>query len=790
MAPMKTPKNSHRSRFALIAIIGTLVVGLFAPAAASAVVTGRKPAPKSSRVILILAPYVLWDDITAEFTPSIWSAVQDGATGSVNSRSRTKDDDGGPSVVEGVLTISAGAWALPDKAAFAAYDVRERFEYDSAGEAFQRLTGVPVGEYQSVYLGGPSTERVNAANSYDISLGVLGQAIEDAGGTTAAIGNSDLGYSSNVTRVIRPAAIAAMNGDGAVRFGSVGDSMLLQDPDAPYGVRTNLEAVAGQLAVVAEGSAAFKSSLVVVDPGDLFRANQYAGVVAPTVAEQQWRDALMTLDECYRLSAQQFPDATIIVTSLASVDRAQQREGFGPLIIKNMPAGILTSNSTQRPGLTVSPDITATIIDVLGAEQPVQVVGAPVESTRTYSKGLVLPTEDTAENRLDFLGKMNGLAVSLDATRAAILNWFIGLTVAILAFGAFVVVRADKHWKPKTVAVARSSLYLLMTAVLSVLASSWLMFFFYRWPSTPTAMVSQLLFVSLGVWLATIGVGKFAGQRASLVFLAVITTVVVIVDQLLGAPASFASFFGYSPISAARFYGIGNEGAAVLFGTVVVGIALALDEWPGARWTDWMRRWGVPLIGAVVLFVSGAPMLGANVGVAAWGSVGFVLMWVLLNDKPVNIKTIALMALVVLVLLAAFIALDRFGSGQETHLSRSIASAEQGGLGQLWDIVVRKAQTNLRVLTRTNFAYILVAVIFYLAFMRWRPSRDFARTLAANPSFSQAMIVVLVAGFAAYFTEDSGIVLPALMVLYLGCALVWLMLRPLVGTEPAEVVEE
>lgn len=776
-------------RLTIFAIVAVLVLGLVAPLSASALVQGRQAAPRASRVVLILAPYVLWEDISEENTPSLWAAVQDGAIGGVNSRSRTKEEDGGPSVLEGALTISSGAWALPDNAGYAAYDVRERFEYDSAGEAFERLTGTAVGEYQSVYLGAPSTELMNAANSYEIELGSLGQAIEDAGGTTAALGNSDLGYSTNVSRILRPAAVAAMNADGAVRFGNVGDSILIQDPDAPYGVRTDLEAMSNGLAMVREGSASYDSSLIVVDPGDLYRANRYAGVVVPEVAEQQWRDALRTLDDCYRLVTAQFPDATVVVTSLASVDRAQMIEGFGPLIIRNMPSGVLTSDSTQRAGLTTSPDITATILDVLGAEVPVQVVGAPVESTQTYSSGMLFSTPDSVEARLDLLNKMNGLAVSLDATRTTVLNWFIGLTVAILAFGAFAVVRADKHWRPTTVRAARSSLFVLMVGVLSVLASSWLMFFFYRWPPTPSAMLAQLLLVSAGVCVATIGVSRLFGQRAALVALATATTAVIILDQLLGAPASFASFFGYSPIAAARFYGIGNEGAAVLFGTVVVAIALALDEWPAARWAAPLKRWGVPIIGLVVLFVSGAPMLGANVGVAAWGSVGFVLLWVLLNDKPVNLKTVLLMGLVVVILLAGFIALDRFGSGQETHLSRSIASAEQGGIQKLWEIVARKAQTNLRVLTRTNFAYILVAVIAYLAFMRWRPSRDFARTLAANPHFSQAMVVILTAGLAAYFTEDSGIVLPALMVLYLGCAMVWLMLRPLVGREPVEVEE-
>jgi uncharacterized membrane protein len=47
------------------------------------------------------------------------------------------------------------------------------------------------------------------------------------------------------------------------------------------------------------------------------------------------------------------------------------------------------------------------------------------------------------------------------------------------------------------------------------------------------------------------------------------------------------------------------------------------------------------------------------------------------------------------------------------------------------------------------------------------------------------MVALLVGGIVAFFTEDSGIVLPAIIMLYLGAALLWLMLERLVGKEKA-----
>jgi len=130
----------------------------------------------------------------------------------------------------------------------------------------------------------------------------------------------------------------------------------------------------------------------------------------------------------------------------------------------------------------------------------------------------------------------------------------------------------------------------------------------------------------------------------------------------------------------------------------------------------------------------------------------------------------------VVLLIGAFAAIDLLGGGEQTHLGRSISSAEQGGAEQLWTIAVRKAETNIRVFTRTNWSWVLVAVLAFLGFMRFRPKGDFADTLVENPRFADAITVTLIAGGLAFFTEDSGIVIPALIMLYTGAGIMWLML--------------
>lgn len=768
--------NSTRNfqLYKMVVALG-LALMLIAPCVAMA----ADASPK--QVILIIAPFVGWNDITPDTTPRIWSAAKDTSVGDINARSRVKEEDGQPSLIEGALTISAGAWPMVDQTAFAAYNVSERFEFDTAGEAYGRFMGQPVGDNKIVYLGLPKIIAFNESNSYTIVPGTLGDSIEQAGGVTAAIGNSDLGYAADAQKTVRPAAIVAMNKQGTVRYGDVSESVLKRDPASPFGVRTDLATIRSNMEAVAKELSPSVPALVVVDSGDGYRARQFSTQVASSVADRQWKDSLATLDSIFALAQHNYPDATIIVASQASRSKQLDKEGFGPLIITGMKPGLLISDSTQRAGLVTNLDLAASIYDQLKIEAPVQVLGSPISTTVDYSLSSIGTEDDTVDNRVSLLQKMNNTAIAVDKNRPLVVNTFVTFTVLILLFGAFVIVRADRHWSARLVRWIKRALYLLILLVLAVPTASWLMFLIYPWPSTPASVTLQLLIVTGVVWALAVAVWYRWGQRVPVIFLGALASLVIIVDQLLGAPASFTNFFGYSPIAAFRFYGIGNEGASVLFGAVVIALVMTLDQWPKARWNNALRIWGVPIVGALVMLVSAAPFWGANVGVAAWGTVGFVMLWMLLNDREINFKTVLLMLVIIVAVVGVFILIDRFGSGQETHLAKSISSAQQGGVEQLVEIVARKAQTNLRVLTKTAWAYILVAVVAFLAFMRWRPTGDFAAALETNKSFGDGMTAILVAGLAAYFTEDSGIVLPALMVLYLGCGLVWLMLARVRG---------
>lgn len=748
-----------------IALAAALIALVPTPAAHAATSTAR-------RVVIVLAPYLTWDDITPTSTPTIWSLAGSGALGDINARSRARVAGEPSSPLEGALTISAGAWAVPSYPAAAAFNVTEHYEVGTAAEAFERTTGDKVGDNRIVYLGMPMSQRVNAERSFEIALGVLASAIETAGGVTAAVGNSDVGYVTGEQRRVRPAALAAMNDVGTVRLGDVSSRLLTENPDAPFGIETDLDRFAEALDEVADGVRSTDGpALVVLDAGDAYRATKFEPQVSSRIAAQHRASALTKLDDVVGLAVDRFPDDVVMVASQSTLDpTAGTIEGLGPFIIHGDGwQGFVTSSSTQRSGVVTNLDVTATVLDVLGLERPVQVLGNEMELTEAPA---------SLEERVDVLQSTARTATAIDTAKRGVINAFVVFTVLALLISAFVLVRA-RMWGPTLTRWWIGGLRWSLLFTMAVPLASWLMFSWMRWPQSSGEAIFGLLATASVVWVASLLMLRSWPIRVSVGAVSLLTSLVLLVDQWLGAPWSFTNFFGYSPLLAARFYGIGNEAAAILFGSSIVGAAMILDEWPDARWSGHLKKWGLPLFGLVVVWTSAAPNLGANVGVAVWGTVGFVLAWYLMNGHHVTVRAIVIMLVVMVAMVGVFIAIDMFGGGQQTHLARSLASAEAGGLAELWKIVARKAETNMRVLTHTNWAYILIAVVAFLAFMRWRPQGDFADTLSQNPHFADAITVSLVAGLAAYFSEDSGIVIPALEVFYVGVAIVWLMLARL-----------
>ncbi len=748
---------------AAAALAALLLSAPLAAGAAPAASPAAAPVSAAAQrhVVVILAPYLTWEDIAEGPMPQTRAVAASALLADVNVRSTAVGAAAG-SPDSGALMLSAGAPTLYDPGALPALDVSEQA---SAGVSIVPSAPLEGTRVSIVYAGHASQATVNASEP-GVEVGSLASAVERAGAVTAALGNSDRGLGVPLGSRSRPAGIAAADSSGRVALGDVSESLLAADGAAPFGVRTDLGVLASDLQAVL---ATAPACLVVVDSGDLARAHEAGSAHTP---------ALKSLDTLVGAAAGALgPNDTLVVLAQAEAAPAGVPEGFAPLIMRGpLGVGVGTSASTHRDGVVTLPDVSAAIVQALGGSAPSAFSGAPIVRASSLA-GAPL------DRRLSQLNEFDTTAVAVEAVRDSALDGYIALIVVALIGSASILLTGLARRASILMGAGRALLLLVLCVPLAAIAQ----FIFVPSPASPAVVAWLLAGLALLLCAAAIVAGRKGHPSLPLLLAAAASSALIVIDQWLGAPLSLVSIFGYSPLFGSRYYGIGNEMAALLLGCTFLAVALAMDMRPGSAWTRHLRAWGWPLLGAIVLVTSAAPMLGANVGTAAWMTVGIVVGWLMLNGRKVWTWRNVLVVLVLVVLFVAALAgIDILrGPGAETHLARAVLGAG-GGVGGLWTLALRKAQANIGVFGRTGWAWVCAAALAALAFLRWRPRGAFGDLLAANPAFSAALAAALFAGVVGFLTEDSGIVVSGLVLLPFGVGALYLALSgPRDGGEPA-----
>lgn len=300
--------------------------------------------------------------------------------------------------------------------------------------------------------------------------------------------------------------------------------------------------------------------------------------------------------------------------------------GEAVLIGEGVPEGLLTTPSVRfRPGLVAATDIAAIAEgSAFGAGRPAVVVPGAV-------------TVEVLEHKRE-IWRYGG------AQLLVILPW---LLTPLLILGVW------KKWEwPRRLSLA---------IPLGMLVGSWCDAWLLRG-------AVALIVVGLGTWKLTVR------QMALSVAL------VLWAGATLGYEPLEYHVFSYSLAEAARFYGIGNEGAGLLIGCALV----AGFEGPGLL--------------AVALAI-GLPTLGANNGCALAALVALAL-------TGTSRRAQVLWALVGVLVVVGTVRWERSRSAQvQTHLGKTVSGSGESRLG----MVGRKLAMNGYLLVRSPWTLLLLA---------------------------------------------------------------------------------
>ncbi|MFC7326558.1 hypothetical protein [Marinactinospora rubrisoli] len=702
-------------RLAAVLAVLLSLTWFVAPPAAAAPAPDRPKGP----VVLVGVPGLMWEEADPETMPHLWRLAQDGSIGNLSIRTATSRT----CPVDGWLSISAGQRAASERQTYSICELPRRPERDGAGAT------VPDFAQHVDY---------NASSKFVAQVGLLGDTVHAAGGSTLAVGPG--------------AALAAADGSGRVdRY--LGNVDALRERDWR------------------------ENQLVVIDLDDLadlyldLPANPDAelGEDAAVDREEPEPDPIQDADRLERLSAiddqlgtvlDMLPAGATLMVAGVSVEAGPSNlnvavlHGVGPGG-EDFDRGYLSSESTRRAGLVTLTDITTTLLHAMSLDAPPSMVGRAWKEVRA-------PADFT--EAVNGLVEFNTAAKVVESLIASFFSGLVAIQLLIYAAAAYTLKRyGGRDRKKRDVVLSVIRAVALGGAAFPV--SSYLANLIPWWSAAQPQLAllgSVLLADALVVALALAGPWRrdIIGPAA---VVAAVTTGVLFVDLCTGAHLQMNSPTGYSPIVAGRFYGLGN----IAFATFATGVLMTVAGVARLPLVRGHRRRAVTValaLGVATLFVIGWPGLGTDFGGVIAIIPGLAVTVLMIAGKRVTLPRLLLVGAVSIVVIGAMAYADYLRPpSQRSHFG---AFAGQVVDGEAGTVVARKLGAMVGSLGNWQLTLLSACALLFLFAVLNKPTDwrmgALQRAYEYAPTLRAGLTGSLVTALAGFAVNDSGIAIPAL----------------------------
>lgn len=715
-------KRAGGALAAAAALLGTVVA---LPAAAQEQAGG---AGACRRAVVFTVPGVRWEDVRAFSPPALLDAVERGAAASVSVRTNTSRT----SYASGFATLGGGA----------------RLD---AGPAVGGVVRPPAPQdlfAHGVEVGGVDDMAELAEEAgYGARPGALGSALPPDH-ELLAVGNGDFGRPVPAPLAYgRFVLLAAIDAGGRVDAAATGVDLLRRAEGWPFGIRTD------QLDLrraIDEGLADPCASLV-VDQGDLVRADRFAHLAFDPLVEQRGR-ALAAADEIieHLLNSLDFSrDLLVVVSPTSPAWLPNAHLGVAVAVGPGFDAGeTLVSASTRRRGIVTLPDVAPTVLAHAGIERPAAMTGRPWVGA------------PAGGSRIEAAVSLNDESVFVDRVKSPINTAFVVFQIAVYLLALALLAWREERGKGTGGSLGRS----LEAAGLGIVAFATATFVAGAVDAHDVgaaAYVTIILLLDAGL---VAGASALAARPLDrLLVLSGFTLVALSVDLATGARLQMNTVFGYSPIVAGRFSGAGNIAFAVLAASAVVTASLVVH-----RWKTRAALVSVGALFAAVVVVDGAPQFGSDVGGVIALVPGFGVTWLLLAGIRPTVRTAALAVPAALAAVALFLALDLTRPPEaRTHLAQLFERARADGFRIVGDTLRRKAEANLRVFRSSIYTFFVPPALGVMTWLVMRPRGRWERLAEAFPRPRAGLIGGFVVAALGFAVNDSGIVIPAVVLSFL-----------------------
>lgn len=489
--------------------------------------------------------------------------------------------------------------------------------------------------------------------------------------------------------------------------------------------------------------------------------------------------------------------------------------------------GLAVSASTRRNGYVTLPDLAPTVLSGYGLKVPAAMAGTPITTGDPHGPAgtsNAVANTSTAAATAHGLAADNDRAVFRDRSYGVVTVLFLIMVTALAGLAIAAVWRPRLRLPANVLALAVLAypsltflsglvryaalgivgypLVLLGASALVAVAGTLLA----RRGATIAAKTDALSKADPSQTDAASAKAAVSGSRVGgpwgLVALALVAVgwLVQVVDVLTGANLQLDTAFGYSPVVAGRFAGVGNQAFALLAATAVLlvgggwavltaqygvirdgadGTSDAINDATGGetggqtggegggagrrvlvgRWR-WVALAGAAVVLVATVVVDGAGVLGADVGGVLAAVPGFAVVLALLAGVRLGWRKVAVIVGLTVLVIGGFAAVDLLRpADSRTHLGRFVA-----GLGSGDTVVIeRKVAANLSVLVSSAWTWLVPVVAAFLLVWGVRRVGVLRRLRDRVPGLGAALAGLAVVGALGFALNDSGVAVPTMM---------------------------
>lgn len=691
------------------------------------------------KFIVFLVNKTDFEDI--ESMPFTKGLAEKYAIGLMNTRAQGSSND-----YSGALTLGSGTRAE------ASYYTSRSVELNKDNfSVYQRRTGYDNKYKEVANLDIARLKETNSKNNFNPIIGALGNSLNLNDKKVTVLGNSDTDE-----RKVRLGVLMGMNEYGLVDYGSIEADINIEDPNYPYGLRTDYE-----LMIKSFEESVKKSDLIILELGDLYRLEKYKSNLTSDMYEKHRLKVLGDIDSFISKifnSVDQENTRIMFLSPTTSYKASSSGKKLTPIILagSEISEGILSSDTTRREGIVGNVDIAPCIAVNFG-------------SNTNYFTGKPLYILEK-QDKISYIKELYENTAFVYKNRLPVLFTF-AIYEIIVSFLAFIVIQLAGKYKLKFYRAFEYFLLANMAIPVALLLLPLL--------KAVNIYDAYIKIIILTIFIIFISTYIRKEPIDSIIFLSGLTCILLTLDVILDSRLIKMSFLGYDPIIGARYYGIGNEFMGILVGASLVFVMSLLDRYK-------INKNISIIIFAIIVFIIGFPKLGANVGGTITAVFAFMFVSLRLYNSKLKFTHYIYILTSICVLICLIALVDLYLLKSNSHLANAIKQINNGGVNVIYSIIKRKISMNLKVFSVTIWSKVLVSSLIFLSILFYRPFGIAKKIFSKYKNLSIGLLGILIACIVSFLVNDSGVVASATSIIFLAISLMYLIFTEVVSPQKSQ----